>query len=534
MPRHLISPLWSLGPLAKLARKTLPALLFGAMLPGSAFAQTPTIQPRATAGGTAGTRVTAPADSALDRVDPVSVLSLQLIATPSPVEREQIAHELARLGPAAKQALPALREVAELDPVFARMAVGRALWRIDGDVAPLIDACSAGLASDDASLRGRAASQLGDLGPAAASAAPQLRAALASWSPIVRVQAAEALLRISPDDLAPVVVLANELENPETGVAVQAAFALGETGPKHRGRAKAALASAAKNGPAETRNLMETLLADFGDVPVAPVAEPAPAVVASNTPTADDTRSIGNTVSSNTPSRRSRLVDPAEFTAPSAEERRLTLAAGRVDPRFDLDAPPERLAFDDDPAPAPPAAGPSEQLPAPVPETAPERSARFGRRSVQQISLDIAVQDEDLAKFAAERWADSDAVELAYEGQFVHGVGTTRPWLLQSCYWDSTGSFHQPLYFENPNSERYGLHHGKWIQPVVEAGRFYGNILILPYRFGSERFCERQYVLGHYRPGDSVPCIHQGTLRRSWRGAAFQAAAATGLVFIVP
>jgi hypothetical protein len=104
--------------------------------------------------------------------------------------------------------------------------------------------------------------------------------------------------------------------------------------------------------------------------------------------------------------------------------------------------------------------------------------------------------------------------------------------------WAAPGFFHRPLYFEQVNVERYGHHVccgpcSDCAQSAVSAAHFFATVPLLPYRIGAEPCCERQYTLGHYRPGSCNP--HQlHWPRLSERGLAFQAMAVTGLVFLIP
>lgn len=70
--------------------------------------------------------------------------------------------------------------------------------------------------------------------------------------------------------------------------------------------------------------------------------------------------------------------------------------------------------------------------------------------------------------------------------------------------WYSPNMVHRPLYFEEPNLERYGNGIGRF-QPVKSGVHFFGSMLFLPYKLGTTdpRTCD--YSMGHYRPGDCVP-----------------------------
>ncbi|MCR9200589.1 MAG: hypothetical protein NXI04_18280 [Planctomycetaceae bacterium] len=91
---------------------------------------------------------------------------------------------------------------------------------------------------------------------------------------------------------------------------------------------------------------------------------------------------------------------------------------------------------------------------------------------------------------------------------------------------------HHPLYFEDPNLERCGIHHG-CLTDAVSAVRFFGRVPLTPYMVGSQpprscvpslgpcRYC---HEFGHdaYLP------------RPNPEGAAWQAALTVGFVFLIP
>lgn len=104
--------------------------------------------------------------------------------------------------------------------------------------------------------------------------------------------------------------------------------------------------------------------------------------------------------------------------------------------------------------------------------------------------------------------------------------------------WAAPAVYHRPLYFEQPNVERYGHYvsvceGGNCLQSAVCAAHFFGTIPVLPYKVGADPCCEKQYVLGCYRPGSCNP--HQLIKPEvSCRGLVLQGMTVTGLVFLIP
>ena len=98
--------------------------------------------------------------------------------------------------------------------------------------------------------------------------------------------------------------------------------------------------------------------------------------------------------------------------------------------------------------------------------------------------------------------------------------------------WEAPAFCHRPLYFEDENLERHGRSFGL-VQPAVSAAHFAGRGLVWPYLAGAFPPHECIYTLGRERPGSYAPYrLYRPPL--SARGAAYQAAAVTGLSFVVP
>jgi hypothetical protein len=86
------------------------------------------------------------------------------------------------------------------------------------------------------------------------------------------------------------------------------------------------------------------------------------------------------------------------------------------------------------------------------------------------------------------------------------GGGTTRGWPANLYAWDAPSFYHRPLYFEQPNLERYGHFHRSWrLQSAISAAHFFASVPTLPLKMCVHKPCERVHTLGHFRPGNCNP-----------------------------
>ena len=115
------------------------------------------------------------------------------------------------------------------------------------------------------------------------------------------------------------------------------------------------------------------------------------------------------------------------------------------------------------------------------------------------------------------------------------GDGTLEPrqFTETTMTFKASGSCHKPLYFEEPQLERYGHEWGPVVQPVISTANFVKNFAVLPYKMGIHPMNECQYPLGYYRPGECAPWT-VGPVPISLRGALMQAGAITGASAILP
>ncbi|HEX6960333.1 MAG TPA: hypothetical protein VF175_00590 [Lacipirellula sp.] len=142
------------------------------------------------------------------------------------------------------------------------------------------------------------------------------------------------------------------------------------------------------------------------------------------------------------------------------------------------------------------------------------------RDSIKNISLDIRLQG-----VAGE--------DYPFECEGRNPQFQPRNWSQTVYLWKASGLCHKPLYFEQVQLERYGHSWGPALQPIMSGAHFFGTIPILPYKMGLETPQECIYELGNYRPGSCAPyMITQPGF--TWRAAAFEAAAVTGVSAAVP
>ncbi|HEY1599549.1 MAG TPA: hypothetical protein VGG64_08105 [Pirellulales bacterium] len=100
-------------------------------------------------------------------------------------------------------------------------------------------------------------------------------------------------------------------------------------------------------------------------------------------------------------------------------------------------------------------------------------------------------------------------------------------------HWESPAFFNRPLYFEQPNLERYGYTWGPLGQPFVSAAQFFVKIPLLPYMMTVHCPNEPIYSLGYYRPGSRAPYqINWPDVRLD--ATLVETAFITGLIFLIP
>ncbi len=91
-------------------------------------------------------------------------------------------------------------------------------------------------------------------------------------------------------------------------------------------------------------------------------------------------------------------------------------------------------------------------------------------------------------------------------------------WMPAAYTWISPAFYHKPLYFEQPNLERYGVGHARVAQPLLSSIHFFGSIPLVPYKTLTHHPREKVYTLGQGRPGNCVPVQRKVLLGQSTVG----------------
>ena len=100
-------------------------------------------------------------------------------------------------------------------------------------------------------------------------------------------------------------------------------------------------------------------------------------------------------------------------------------------------------------------------------------------------------------------------------------------------HWAASNLYHYPLYFEDPQLERYGHTYKPIAQPFISAHRFMTQLIGFPYQATIDPIAKRRYTLGWYRPGECAPKLKYFPPWNTKAGIV-QAGVTTGLFFLIP
>lgn len=176
----------------------------------------------------------------------------------------------------------------------------------------------------------------------------------------------------------------------------------------------------------------------------------------------------------------------------------------------------------------------------PAPHSEPASTSPLAR-PIGQLTLNAAAEPELIAQMEKipESFGIRDAASERF-GSWEQGAmpPPTARFAPYAKHFAAPAVYSRPLYFEQPNVERYGHYvrvcrRDNLTQSAISAAHFFATVPVLPYKMGAHCPDECSYVLGAYRPGSCNP--HQLVWPElSLRGLTFEAAAVTGLVFLIP
>jgi hypothetical protein len=160
--------------------------------------------------------------------------------------------------------------------------------------------------------------------------------------------------------------------------------------------------------------------------------------------------------------------------------------------------------------------------------------------NIQRGRLLVLDEDNQIVKIAFRDLSDDDLCfatawwRVPNECTFGRDdVYLARSWTPSTLTWKATGVCHKPLYFEEPQLERYGHTTGHVVQPFLSGAHFFMNVVTLPYHAGINPPWECRYPLGYYRPGSCAPWLVP-PVPLSVRGALWEAGVIAGGVAIIP
>lgn len=130
-----------------------------------------------------------------------------------------------------------------------------------------------------------------------------------------------------------------------------------------------------------------------------------------------------------------------------------------------------------------------------------------------------------------------DPAYIAPEGADVTEPLSTQTLAFPGFRGHVSGFCHRPLYFEEPNLERYGYECCPSFclaQPAVSVAKFYCNVASLPYKLASEPPCSYSCTCRYLYPaGTHAPPVRECP-ECSQQGLVAEAATIAGLILLIP
>lgn len=113
------------------------------------------------------------------------------------------------------------------------------------------------------------------------------------------------------------------------------------------------------------------------------------------------------------------------------------------------------------------------------------------------------------------------------------GAERDSAWEWTSFHWEAPNTFSNPRYFEDRMLERHGQQAAGKLQPILSGARFFTAIPLLPYLMTVSEPQEKEYSLGYYRTGNSIPSLRQRPPYER-RAVLSETAVLSGFFMLVP
>lgn len=159
-------------------------------------------------------------------------------------------------------------------------------------------------------------------------------------------------------------------------------------------------------------------------------------------------------------------------------------------------------------APTQKATGPVNVLPLAPAKSDPNKSDPKISKGKLNVDNMIRTPTDHVALFSKlnidRSFIEQSSLASPVRGQPIDEVGSYE-WSPSGYCWQSPAFCHSPLYFEQPNLERYGNGHGPLVDPVLSASYFLGQVVTSPAKAMWQPPWSKSCTLGHKRPGDCAP-----------------------------
>ena len=422
---------------------------------------------------------------------------------------------LSLTGPAAVSAVRALHYRLGDPDLAVRLYAAQALWAIEKNVDDVLPVLVDLLGVECPKVRVAAAYVLGRMGPRAKAALPVLHHVFATSELLDRLLLAGTISRIDRHDRQAVAILMAGLRDPEADVRYLSAIELCSAPLALHQPITKVLSVATQDGnlrvQAAARDSLALLSARMEMKRVKQTAKRAVSVVALPVDHNLAERMTETRVNAQQALREERDV-ALEAAHAAAEALAAVPAPAAVDALQETRiAHASELGQSDDEGLAPDAIPPLTDIDMGQAVTLAGNTVRpddraapldpnEGLKPIGAVTAAILIRGEGqppVNQFA-ERYAAEE------EERIYLGYGATRGWSQMMFCWDAPAMYFKPLYFEDVNLERYGIHAG-CLQPLASFGSFFGRCAFLPYRLLVQPPCECIYTLGYERPNNCIP-----------------------------